>query len=60
MNAVQPKLAALYARVRVLKGDVASAQRLHFGAFELDAGLERLEDLELVARLAIARDDLLA
>ena len=54
----QPDLAA--ARVGIGFGDrrLARAQRFHLGAGERDAGLERLADLVVEARLAIVGDDL--
>src|SRR6266516_4668276 len=52
-----PDLAAARIRIRFGNGRLAAAQRLHLGAGERDAGLERLADLVVEARLAIVGDD---
>src|SRR5215208_1372041 len=59
MDVVDPHFAAVHAGVAVAQVDVAFADRFHFGALELDAGLERLQDVVVVERLAVLSDALL-
>src|SRR5690606_18398593 len=53
----QPRLAALEARVGVLQVRPPGAQRLDLAARQHEAGLERLDDLVVVPRLAVDGDD---
>src|SRR5690606_1768091 len=54
----QPRLAAPHHGVGFGEAGLALAQRLHLRADEHDAGLERVEDLVVVARPPVLRDEL--
>ena len=56
----EPQLAVALGRVRVAQHDLAVAQRLDLGAHQHEAGLDPLEDLELVPRAAVGDDRMLA
>src|SRR3954464_8279903 len=55
---VEPDLALVDARVRLLQARLAVAEALDLGAGQDDPGLDRLDQVELVAGAAVARDDL--
>ena len=54
----EPHLAFARIGIGFADGRLALAQRLHLGAGQRDAGLERLADLIVEARLAVVGDDL--
>src|SRR6185436_9705088 len=56
----EPGLGPLDLGVRLLQVRAAVAQGLHLGPLEHEAGLVGLEDLEVVMRPAVRRDELLA
>ena len=56
----EPCLGPLDLGLRLLQVRAAVAQGLHLGPLEHEAGLVGLEDLEVVMRPAIRRDELLA
>ncbi len=58
VHALEKRLAVLDARVAVAQICAMRAQRLDLGAGEREAGLERLLDKEVVARLAVVDDQI--
>ena len=52
----EPQLSPALLRERLAQRDLAGTQRLDLGTRERDAGLEALENVKLVPRLAVARD----
>ena len=54
----EPRFAVLDGDVAVLERDLALPEGLHLGPAQDKAGLEGLEDLELVTGLSVGRDDL--
>src|SRR5262249_25598627 len=57
VDVVDEDLPALDTRVAVAQVDAALADRLHLRALQDNAGLERLEDVVVVERLPVLRDD---
>ena len=57
VEAVEPNLAALYACEGVTEGHLTGPKGLHLGSREHDSGFVGVQDLELVAGLAIPPDD---
>ena len=59
VHVVDEDFAVLHLRVAVAQVHAPFADRLHFGAEQRDAGLERLEDVVVVERLPVLGDVLL-
>src|SRR5438876_689272 len=59
VHIIQPDLAILHARVALAQVHLACPDRFDLGASQGDAGFERLQDLVVVERLAIGREDAL-
>jgi hypothetical protein len=56
VDVVEPQLAVAQVGVAVLQRGARGAQRLDLGALQHDAGLELVEQLEAIRRLAVAGD----